>query len=178
MTVTDLNANGPRGAAPAPSGDLDSVPLDSTVGDSSAAGTPMVGIAIRLPVATLDAARSIARSEGVKVTAMLREWIDQHVAERVDDEQVVTVADLRRLIAHRAHAAQTAPQTGAVEPHTADDRSTGASAPSGAKPKFEAKAKAKSKESRTKSKDKAGAGTRSKDKASGRGATKAGPKAG
>lgn len=67
-----------------------------------AGGATMVGITIRLPVATLDAARTIARDDGVKVTALLREWVEQRVAERVDDTTVVPVAELRRLIARAA----------------------------------------------------------------------------
>ena len=62
-------------------------------------GATMVGITIRLPVATLDAARALARDDGVKVTALLRAWVEQQVAERVDDTSVIPVAELRRLIA-------------------------------------------------------------------------------
>lgn len=61
--------------------------------------TMMVGITIRLPTATLDAARAMAAEDGVKVTALLREWVEERVAGRVDDDAVVPVADLRRLIA-------------------------------------------------------------------------------
>ncbi|WP_454049283.1 hypothetical protein [Cellulomonas sp. Marseille-Q8402] len=67
-------------------------------------GATMVGITIRLPVATLEAARSMARDDGVKVTALLREWVEQRVAERVDDTTVVPVAELRRLIARASRA--------------------------------------------------------------------------
>lgn len=62
----------------------------------------MVGITIRLPQTTLDAARAVADEEGVKVTALLRAWVEQRLAERVDDRTVVPVADLRRLIARAA----------------------------------------------------------------------------
>jgi len=62
----------------------------------------MVGITVRLPASTLDAARSIARKDGVKVTALLRQWIEQNVAEGADDSQMVPVAELKRLIARSA----------------------------------------------------------------------------
>jgi hypothetical protein len=62
----------------------------------------MVGITIRLPQATLDAARAVADEEGVKVTALLRAWVEQRLAERVDDRSMVPVADLRRLNARAA----------------------------------------------------------------------------
>lgn len=64
----------------------------------------MVGITIRLPQATLDAAREVADEDGVKVTALLREWVEQRLAERVDDRTVVPVAELRRLIARARRA--------------------------------------------------------------------------
>jgi hypothetical protein len=139
MTITNLDAGGPGDATP-----------DTTGEDASGAAGPMVGIAIRLPVATLDAARAIALGEGVKVTAMLREWIDQRVAERVDDERVVSVADLRRLIAHRARDAQTVPEAPAGEPGVIAGKPARKSASGGTKPKVKAgsgkstKAKAKS----------------------------------
>jgi hypothetical protein len=71
-----------------------------------AGGATMVGITIRLPLATLEAARVMARDDGLKVTALLREWVEQRVAERVDDTTVVPVAELRRLIARAARAPQ------------------------------------------------------------------------
>ncbi|HEY8719317.1 hypothetical protein [Pengzhenrongella sp.] len=83
-----------------------SADLEKATEDTSAVVEPMVGITIRMPAATLDAARGIARRDGVKVTALLREWVEQRVADGVDDERVVSVADLRRLIAKSTHLAQ------------------------------------------------------------------------
>lgn len=110
MTVDDLGADEPRGEVPPVTAELD------LAAEGLAAGGPMVGIAIRLPAATLDAARLIAHEEGIKVTAMLREWIDQRVAERVDDARVVSVGDLRRLIAHRAQDLGSGRAVGGDEP--------------------------------------------------------------
>lgn len=70
--------------------------------DDSTPGQRMVGITIRLPVATLDAARAVARQEGVKVTALLRDWVEQRVGGGVGDDAVVPVSELRRVIAHAA----------------------------------------------------------------------------
>ena len=64
----------------------------------------MVGITIRLPASTLDAARGIARKDGVKVTALLRQWIEQNVAEGADDERLVSVGDLKSFIAQKSRA--------------------------------------------------------------------------
>ncbi|HEX5333950.1 MAG TPA: hypothetical protein VFW79_15015 [Cellulomonas sp.] len=190
MTVDDLGADEPLGEVPPVSAELD------LVAEGLAAGGPMVGIAIRLPVATLDAARLIAHDEGIKVTAMLREWIDQRVAERVDDARVVSVADLRRLIAHRAQDLQPGRDAGGDELHAV----TAAPAPTtaaSAKPKPAEAAKAKPEVAKPqaaaelvkpkaadggKSKGKASGAAKgkakSKSKSSGHGSGKAGPKAG
>lgn len=37
---------------------------------------------------------------GIKVTALLREYIEHHLADRIADEKMVPVAELRHLIAH------------------------------------------------------------------------------
>jgi len=163
MTVDDLGADEPLGEVPPVSAELD------LAAEGFAAGGPMVGIAIRLPVATLDAARLIAHDEGVKVTAMLREWIDQRVAERVDDARVVSVADLRRLIAHRAQDLQPGRDVGGDELHAV----VGPPAQTVAKPKAADGGKPKGKAAGgTKAK------VKSKAKSSGHGSGKAGPKAG
>lgn len=175
MTVDDLGADEPLGEVPPVSAELD------LTAEGLAAGGPMVGIAIRLPVATLDAARLIAQDEGVKVTAMLREWIDQRVAERVDDARVVSVADLRRLIAHRAQDLQPSRDVGGDELHAVEARPARTTTADSAKPKAAEVAKPKTADG-GKSKGKASGGTKAKSKtkakSSGHGAGKAGPKAG
>jgi len=171
MTVDDLGADEPLGEVPPVSAELD------LAAEGLAAGGPMVGIAIRLPVATLDAARLIAHDEGVKVTAMLREWIDQRVAERVDDARVVSVADLRRLIAHRAQDLQPGRDVGGDELHAV----VGPPAQTVVKQKAAEVVKLKAADG-GKPKGKAAGGTKakvkSKAKSSGHGSGKAGPKAG
>ncbi len=49
---------------------------------------------------TLNAARAVAGQRGIKVTALLREWVEQQLADQVDDTRTIPVAELRRLIAH------------------------------------------------------------------------------
>ena len=73
---------------------LDAAELDTTTTDD-----PMVGITVRLAASTLNAARAIAQQRGVKVTAMIRQWVEQDLADQVDDQRVVPVSELRRLIA-------------------------------------------------------------------------------
>lgn len=86
-----------------------SAELEKAERDTTTVGEPMVGITIRLPTSTLDAARTLARGEGLKVTALLRQWIEANVAEGVDDEQVIPVAELKRLIAKSGFPATFGP---------------------------------------------------------------------
>ncbi|MBD8058021.1 hypothetical protein IC607_03455 [Cellulomonas sp. JH27-2] len=77
--------------------------LRGAVLDTATVDEPMVGITLRLPASTLAAARTQARFEGVKVTALLRRWVEQRLAEGTTDDQVISVGDLKRLIARSAH---------------------------------------------------------------------------
>jgi len=97
MTTADLDALREHYDTADTSAELKEAELDTTT-----VAEPMVGITIRLPASTLDAARVIARRDGVKVTALLRQWIEQNVAEGADDDQMVPVAELKRLIARTA----------------------------------------------------------------------------
>lgn len=73
--------------------------------DESVAAEPMVGITIRLPATTLDAARAVARERGIKVTALLRDWIEQNLGDdAIGDDRLVSVRDLKALIAQKSHA--------------------------------------------------------------------------
>lgn len=73
--------------------------------DESVVAEPMVGITIRLPATTLDAAREVARERGIKVTALLRDWIEQNLGDdAVGDDRLVSVRDLKTLIAQKSHA--------------------------------------------------------------------------
>jgi len=42
----------------------------------------------------------LSGGRGVKVTALIRDWVEQQLADNTDDQRVVSVAELRRLIAH------------------------------------------------------------------------------
>ena len=101
MTTADLDALRQHYDNTDTSVELEKAELDATL-----VAEPMVGITVRLPASTLDAARAIARKDGVKVTALLRQWIEQNVAEGTDDDQMVPVAELKRLIARSARDRQ------------------------------------------------------------------------
>lgn len=87
------------------SSELERAGLDTTV-----VAEPMVGITIRLSTATLDAARVLANDRDLRVTALLREWIEERVAEQADDTRVVPVAALMRLIAKSRFPATFGPE--------------------------------------------------------------------
>lgn len=63
----------------------------------------MVSTSIRLPRSLMNRVRERAADAGVPATALIRQW----VVDRLEggDEAVVSVADLRRLIAERSHPA-------------------------------------------------------------------------
>ena len=64
----------------------------------------MVSTSIRLPGSVMRRVRARAAETGVPATALMRQW----VLDRLDtpaDEAVISVADLQRLIAERAHPA-------------------------------------------------------------------------
>lgn len=76
-----------------------SAALADATWDFSTVDDPMAGITVRLPATTLSAAREVAASRNIRVTALLRQWIEAGLAEQADDARTITVADLRRLIA-------------------------------------------------------------------------------
>ncbi|MGV9543800.1 hypothetical protein ACWEQA_04090 [Nocardia sp. NPDC004085] len=78
--------------------------LDNAVEDRETSESPMVGITVRLPANVLDAARDEADRQGLKVTALLRSWIEAAVAQGLADDRVVPVAALRNLVAETAVA--------------------------------------------------------------------------
>lgn len=81
-----------------------SAELEMAEPDDSVVDEPMVGITIRLPAAALNAAREAARLRGVKVTALLREWIEQNLGDEAGDDRLVSVRDLKSFIAQKSQA--------------------------------------------------------------------------
>jgi hypothetical protein len=64
----------------------------------------MVSTSIRLPRSLMQRVRERAAAAGVPATALMRQWVLDRLEAGADDE-VVPVADLRRLIAERARRA-------------------------------------------------------------------------
>lgn len=97
MTTGDLDALREHYDHADTSAELEKAKLDESV-----ISEPMVGITIRLPATALDAARDVARERGIKVTALLREWIEQNLGGEADDDRLVSVRDLKSFIAQKS----------------------------------------------------------------------------
>lgn len=98
-----------------------SAELEAAELNESVVTNPMVGITIRLPSSTLDAARDVARARGIRVTALLREWIEQNLADVADDDRLVSVRDLKSFIAQKSRTTRSATAAG-VPGRSASDR--------------------------------------------------------
>jgi hypothetical protein len=64
----------------------------------------MVSTSIRLPRSLMQRVRERAAEAGVPATALMRQWVLDRL-EAGEDDEVVPVADLKRLIAERARRA-------------------------------------------------------------------------
>ena len=64
---------------------------------------PMVTYALRLPKPVIVALRSAAAARGVKVTTLMREWLEERLAQAaVDPDAAIPVSALLALVAERA----------------------------------------------------------------------------
>jgi predicted DNA binding CopG/RHH family protein len=69
----------------------------------TATGPVLVSTSIRLPKTLMDAVRARAAAAGVPATTLMRDWITARIEADDSAEQVVSVADIQKLIATRAH---------------------------------------------------------------------------
>ena len=67
-------------------------------------GPVLVSTSIRLPKSLMDAVRAAAAA-GIPATTLMRDWITARIENDDSSEDVVSVADIQRLIATRAHFA-------------------------------------------------------------------------
>jgi CopG antitoxin of type II toxin-antitoxin system len=64
---------------------------------------PMVTYALRLPKPVIDRLRAAADSREIKVSTLMREWLEERLTlERADSEATVPVSALLALVAERA----------------------------------------------------------------------------
>lgn len=78
--------------------------VERAVRDDRVADEVMVSTSIRLPRSLMQQVRQRAHAAGVPATTLIRRWVIDRLAAS-DDEAVVSVADLQRLIAERSHPA-------------------------------------------------------------------------
>lgn len=64
----------------------------------------MVSTSIRLPRSLMQQVRRQAEAAGMPATTLIRQWVIERLSASKDDA-VVSVADLERFIAERAHPA-------------------------------------------------------------------------
>lgn len=72
--------------------------------DNRVADEIMISTSIRLPKSLMDQVRSQAEAAGIPTTTLMRQWIVER-ATADPNTAVVSVVDLRRLIAEHAHPA-------------------------------------------------------------------------
>ncbi len=68
---------------------------------------PMVARGVRLPVSLDNRVRAAAEQAGVPFSQLIREWIELGLTD-LDRDQTVSLAALRRAIAHAAQGGQAA----------------------------------------------------------------------
>lgn len=78
--------------------------VDRATLDDRTTDEVMVSTSIRLPRSLMARVRERAEAAGVPATALMRQWVLDRLAEP-ESEAVVSVADLERFIAERAHPA-------------------------------------------------------------------------
>lgn len=79
--------------------------IEQAVLDETVTENPMIGITVRFPKAALDRVRALADERGVKVTALIRDFVERAIAEEAAPNLVIPVAILQQLIAERAQPA-------------------------------------------------------------------------
>jgi hypothetical protein len=78
--------------------------VDRAVLDKRVADEVMVSTSIRLPRSLMREVRQRAEASGVPATTLIRQWVIDRLTA-TEEDAVVSVADLQRLIAERAHPA-------------------------------------------------------------------------
>lgn len=70
------------------------------------AAEPMLTYALRLPKPVLDELRAAAERRGMRVSALMRAWLEERLGrESGGQEKVVSVDDILAFLAERAHPA-------------------------------------------------------------------------
>lgn len=67
--------------------------------DTGAPGEPMEAFTVRLPAKLLDNLRAQAADQALPTGQLIRNLLESAIADQIDNDQTITVAQLRRLIA-------------------------------------------------------------------------------
>lgn len=79
---------------------------DAVLEQPDTATEAMVTYALRLPTPVLDGLRTAAGARGVRVSALMRAWLEERLGRESGGQQkVVAVDDILALLAERAHPA-------------------------------------------------------------------------
>lgn len=79
---------------------------DAVLEQPDAGAEAMVTYALRLPKPVLDGLRAAAEARGVRVSALMRTWLEERLGgESGGQHKVVAVDDILALLAERAHPA-------------------------------------------------------------------------
>jgi hypothetical protein len=71
--------------------------------DDSTTAEPMVTTSLRLPKAVMDAVRAAADARGIRPTALMREWVEQHLLDQATaGEQVIPISAVLAFLAETA----------------------------------------------------------------------------
>lgn len=81
--------------------DTSELPAEEMTTSSPAASDVMVACSVRLPLDVLERVKAAADGMDTSVSALVREWIQVGLAD-LDTDQTVSLAALRRAIAHLA----------------------------------------------------------------------------
>ncbi len=80
-----------------------SADLERAEYDGGTTAEPMITTSLRLPKPVMDAIRGVADVRGMRATALMREWLEQRLAEDADaGEQVIPVSALMAFVAETA----------------------------------------------------------------------------
>jgi uncharacterized protein YdiU (UPF0061 family) len=80
-----------------------SAELERAEYDDSTTAEPMVTTSLRLPKPVMDAVRAAADVRGMKPTALMREWVEQHLLEQATTgEQIIPISAVLAFLAETA----------------------------------------------------------------------------
>ncbi len=75
--------------------------------EDRAAAEPMVTTSLRLPKPLMDELRAEADAAGIRVTALMRQWLEERLAARDAPNVTVSLAEVQKALAGLARRSRT-----------------------------------------------------------------------